>query len=171
MRRWPRCGPQRARIAFLAGAGVEHDAAAARLRMLAERWSIPVATTLRAKGVFPEDHELSLGVFGYAGSRHATNAILNSDLDCLIVLGSGFNERDTMHWTLRERPTAFMIHVNTDMDELTANGDLGHVVPGKLSRLPRSHARPRRRDRAGVAGKPGAPAPVGCRHQGRATAL
>lgn len=23
-----------------------------------------------------------------------------------------------------------MIHVNTDMDELTANGDLGHVVPG-----------------------------------------
>ena len=120
------------RIAFLAGAGVEHDTAAARLKMLAERWSIPVATTLRAKGVFPEDHELSLGVFGYAGSRHATNAILNSDLDCLIVLGSGFNERDTMHWTLRERerPTAFMIHVNTDMDELTANGDLGHVVPG-----------------------------------------
>jgi acetolactate synthase-1/2/3 large subunit len=119
-----------ARIAFLAGAGVEHDVAAARLRMLAERWSIPVATTLRAKGVFPEDHALSLGVFGYAGSRHATNAILNSDLDCLIVLGSGFNERDTMHWTLRERPTAFMIHVNTNMDELTANGDLGHVVPG-----------------------------------------
>ena len=119
-----------ARIAFLAGAGVEHDVAAARLRMLAERWSIPVATTLRAKGVFPEDHALSLGVFGYAGSRHATNAILNSGLDCLIVLGSGFNERDTMHWSLRERPTAFMIHVNTDMDELTANGDLGHVVPG-----------------------------------------
>jgi acetolactate synthase-1/2/3 large subunit len=118
------------RISFLAGAGVEHDVAAARLRMLAERWSIPVATTLRAKGVFPEDHALSLGVFGYAGSRHATNAILHSDLDCLIVLGSGFNERDTMHWTLRERPTALMIHVNTDMDELTANGDLGHVVPG-----------------------------------------
>jgi acetolactate synthase I/II/III large subunit len=118
------------RIAILAGAGVEHDTAAARLKMLAERWSIPVATTLRAKGVFPENHELSLGVFGYSGSRHAANAILDSDLDCLIVLGSGFNERDTMHWTLRERTKAFMIHVNTDMDELTANGDLGHVVPG-----------------------------------------
>src|SRR3954454_8263311 len=112
------------------GAGVEHDVAAARLRMLAERWSIPVATTLRAKGVFPEDHALSLGVFGYGGRRHATNAILNSDLDCLIVLGSGFNERDTMHWTLRERPACFMIHVNIDMDTLTANGGLGHVVPG-----------------------------------------
>ncbi|MEA2944895.1 MAG: acetolactate synthase large subunit [Alphaproteobacteria bacterium] len=118
------------RIAVLAGAGVEHDAAASRLKELAERWSIPVATTLRAKGVFPEDHELSLGVFGYAGTRHATAAILDGALDCLIVLGSGFNERDTMHWTVRERTKACIIHVNTDMDELTANGDLGHIVPG-----------------------------------------
>ena len=118
------------RIAVLAGAGVEHDAAAARLKEIAERWSIPVATTLRAKGVFPEDHPLSLGVFGYAGTRHATSAILGGELDCLLVLGSGFNERDTMHWTVRERSKAFMIHVNTDMEELTANGDLGHVVPG-----------------------------------------
>jgi acetolactate synthase I/II/III large subunit len=121
---------EKSRVAILAGAGVEHDATAARLRMLAERWSIPVATTLRAKGVFPEDHELSLGVFGYAGTRHATNAILGDELDCLIVLGSGLNERDTMHWTLRERSKVLMIHVNIDMDELTANGDLGHVVPG-----------------------------------------
>ena len=97
---------------------------------MAERWSIPAATTLRAKGVLPKDHALSLGVFGYAGTRHATDAILGGELDCLIVLGSGFNERDTMHWTVRERSKALMIHVNTDMDELTANGDLGHVVPG-----------------------------------------
>ena len=59
------------------------------------------------------------------------SAILGGELDCLLVLGSGFNERDTMHWTVRERTKAFMIHVNTDMDELTdAHGDLGHVVPG-----------------------------------------
>ena len=122
--------PVRKNVAFLAGAGVEHDAAAVRLLHLAERWSIPVATTLRAKGVFPEDHELSLGVFGYAGTRHATAAILGGELDCLVVLGSGFNERDTMHWSVRERSKALMVHVNTDMDELTANGDLGHVVAG-----------------------------------------
>ena len=106
------------------------SAATARLKELAERWSIPVATTLRAKGVFPEDHALSLGVFGYAGTRHATEAILKGELDCLVVLGSGFNERDTMHWTVRERMKAFMIHVNTDMDELTTHGNVGHVVPG-----------------------------------------
>jgi acetolactate synthase I/II/III large subunit len=141
--------PQRnmSRVAFLVGAGVEHDAAAACLKMLAERWSIPIATTLRAKGVFPEDHPLSLGVFGYAGTRHATNAILGDELECLVVLGSGLNERDTMHWSVRERTKALMIHVNTDMDELTANGDLGHVVPGSCHAfLDLMH------DRAGVIG-------------------
>jgi acetolactate synthase-1/2/3 large subunit len=124
-----RSGP---RIAFFAGAGVEHDNAADALKAVAERWTIPVATTLRAKGVFPEDHELSLGVFGYAGTRHATAAVLGDPPDVLIVLGSGFNERDTMHWTLRGRSPGrtAVIQVNTDMDELTKHGIPAHVVPG-----------------------------------------
>ncbi len=120
------------KIAFLVGAGVEHGDAAALLKAIAERWSIPVATTLRAKGVFPEDHELSLGVFGYAGTRHATGAILGDPPDVLIVLGSGFNERDTMHWTLRGRTAGktLIIHVNTDMETLTTHGTPSHVVLG-----------------------------------------
>jgi acetolactate synthase I/II/III large subunit len=120
------------KIAILAGAGIEHESASAALKAVAERWSIPVATTLRAKGVFPEDHELSLGVFGYAGTRHATAAILDDPADVLIVLGSGFNERDTMHWTLRGRTAGktIIIHVNTDMDELTTHSIPAHVVPG-----------------------------------------
>jgi len=118
------------RIAFFVGAGVEHDNASAVLKDVAERWSIPVATTLRAKGVFPENHDLSLGVFGYAGTRHATRAILGDDLDVLVVLGSGLNQRDTMHWTLRDQPKTLMIHVNTDMDELTAHAEADHIVPG-----------------------------------------
>lgn len=117
------------RVAILAGAGVEHDGAADALRTVAERFSIPVATTLRAKGVLPEDHPLSLGVFGYAGTRHATAALLGGDLEILLVVGSGLNERDTMHWTLRDRSGAQLIHVNTDMQEMTAGGDAAHVVP------------------------------------------
>jgi acetolactate synthase I/II/III large subunit len=123
-------GAPRVRIAFLVGAGVEHDQAAARLRDIAERWSIPVATTLRAKGALPEDHDLSLGVFGYAGTRHATAAVLDEALDVLIVLGSGLNERDSMHWTLRQRSKAMLLQVNTDMDELTTHGDAGRMVLG-----------------------------------------
>ncbi len=121
---------RRIRIAFLVGAGVEHDQAAARLRAIAERWSIPVATTLRAKGVLPEDHALSLGVFGYSGTRHATSAILDDALDVLLVLGSGLNERDSMHWTMRERSRALMLQVNTNMDELTMHGTAGQAVLG-----------------------------------------
>jgi acetolactate synthase I/II/III large subunit len=54
-----RNGPK---IAVLAGAGVKHDDAAALLKAVAERWSIPVATTLRAKGVFPEDQRCADGL-------------------------------------------------------------------------------------------------------------
>ncbi len=93
-------------IAILAGAGVEHSNAAAALKEFAELWRIPVATTLRGKGVFAEDHPLSLGVFGYAGTHHARAALTDPSLDLLIVLGSGLNERDTMHWALQLKPDA-----------------------------------------------------------------
>jgi acetolactate synthase I/II/III large subunit len=68
-----------------------------------------VATTLRAKGVFPEDHPLSLGVFGYAGTHHARTALRDTDLDLLIILGSGLNERDTMHWSLELKPDSTIL--------------------------------------------------------------
>jgi len=94
------------KIAILAGAGVEHSNAAEALKEFAELWDIPVATTLRGKGVFPEDHPLSLGVFGYAGTHHARAALTDPSLDLLIILGSGLNERDTMHWALQVTPNA-----------------------------------------------------------------
>lgn len=93
--------PAPSRIAILAGAGIEHSNSSEALLQFSEKWNIPVATTLRAKGVFPEDHPLSLGVFGYAGTLHSKKALLDEAPDLLIVLGSGLNERDTMHWTLR----------------------------------------------------------------------
>ena len=77
-------------VAAASAIAIQGSAFAADARQgkaIAERWSIPVATTLRAKGVFPEDHELSLGVFGYAGTRHATAAILQDPADVLIVTG------------------------------------------------------------------------------------
>ncbi|WP_292529065.1 thiamine pyrophosphate-binding protein [Methylocystis sp.] len=94
------------KIAILAGAGVEHSQAASALKEFAELWRIPVATTLRGKGVFPEDHPLSLGVFGYAGTHHSRAALMDPSLDLLIILGSGLNERDTMHWALQVKPNA-----------------------------------------------------------------
>jgi len=48
----------------------------------------------------------------------------------LLILGSGLNERDSMHWTLRQSSKALMIHVNSDMQELTSQSEPGHVVLG-----------------------------------------
>jgi acetolactate synthase-1/2/3 large subunit len=98
-----------AKIAILAGAGVEHGDGALALRRFAESWGIPVATTLRAKGTFPEDHPLALGVFGYAGTHHARIALTDTPPDLLIVLGSGLNERDTMQWSLKLAPGSVIL--------------------------------------------------------------
>lgn len=108
---WERIARSR-RIAIYAGAGVEHSEASELLRKLAEAFDIPVATTLRAKGVFPEDHPLSLGVFGYAGTRHSAEAFLAGGMELLIVLGSSLNERDSMHWSAKLSPANGMIQVN-----------------------------------------------------------
>ena len=105
------------KIAILAGNGAVRSGAAEDLKKVSEAFHIPVATTLRAKGIFPEDHPLSLGVFGYGGTRHSTLAItpqydplfsspMGAGLtaadfraDLLLILGSGLNQRDTMFWS------------------------------------------------------------------------
>jgi acetolactate synthase I/II/III large subunit len=104
------------KIAVLAGIGSETCAASKGLLKFAEAFQVPVATTLRAKGVFPEDHQLSLGVFGYAGTKHASTAILSDDLELLMVLGSGLNERDSMHWSpkLGSRRGIFQVDVTLE---------------------------------------------------------
>ncbi len=115
------------RIAVLAGAGIEHAGASAALLKFAEAWDIPVATTLRAKGVFPEDHPLALGVFGYAGTHHSRIALLDSPPDLLLVLGSGLNQRDTMFWTLRLSP-AHAICVNLESLPMASHITASSVV-------------------------------------------
>ncbi|WP_353428046.1 hypothetical protein [Enterobacter hormaechei] len=37
----------------------------------AETYGFPVATTSSAKGLFPDDHPLSLGVYDYSGNPRA----------------------------------------------------------------------------------------------------
>jgi acetolactate synthase-1/2/3 large subunit len=127
------------KIAILAGYGVVRSGAEQELRLFAERYAIPVATTLKAKGALPEDHPLSLGVFGYAGTRHATEVLLSGACEVLIVLGSGLNQRDTMFWDRRLRPARALIQVDdraevfgrTYPTEVAIHGDCRSV----LSRL------------------------------------
>ena len=134
------------KIIILAGAGVEKSGAGDLLRQFAEEFQIPVATTLRAKGVFPEDHPLSLGVFGYAGHRQAIEAILADEVEVLLVLGSGLNQRDTLYWDKKMLPRRALIHVDLDptvpgrtfQTEVPVVGDCGEVLACLQEASPKS---------------------------------
>jgi len=138
----PRQAPSR--IVVLAGAGVEKSRANSDLLAFAERFEIPVATTLRAKGVFPEDHRLSLGIFGYAGHRHAIETILSGEIEVLLVLGSGLSQRDTLFWDRKMLPRRALIHVDLDPkvigrtwhSEVPLVGDCGQVLRYLLEAKP-----------------------------------
>ena len=136
---WARVAPGRDfdkradKIAILAGNGAESFDGSKALLKFAETFRIPVATTLKAKGVFPEDHQLSLGVFGYAGTRHASTAILSKDLELLMVLGSSLNERDTMHWNSRLVPQRGLFQVDLAPESISAVYGGGITVIGDVS--------------------------------------
>lgn len=101
-------------VVILAGPGVEHADATEHLHAVAERFDIPVATTLSGKGAIDERHPLSLGVFGYGGSRTAIDAIRDDAVEVLIVIGSGLSQRDTMQWDPRMLPSQALAHVEID---------------------------------------------------------
>jgi acetolactate synthase-1/2/3 large subunit len=96
------------------GGGVLKARAASALRELAELTGIPVVTTLMARGAFPDDHPLCLGMPGMHGTAAAVTAMQKSDL--LIALGSRFDDRVTGRVN-SFAPHAKIIHVDIDPAE------------------------------------------------------
>jgi acetolactate synthase I/II/III large subunit len=82
---------------------------------------IPVATTPKAKGVFPEDHVLSLGVFGLAGSPQADAMLLSEDTDLLFAVGTSFGEASTHAWDPRLMKGKQLLQVDVDPREIGKN--------------------------------------------------
>ncbi|MFB7868045.1 thiamine pyrophosphate-binding protein [Streptomyces sp. NPDC056069] len=85
----------------LAGQGAKLSGAGRSLVRFAEALSWPVATTLKGKSAFPEDHALSAGVFGFGGTARAHAAVLADDVDTLLVVGSALGELATHGWEPR----------------------------------------------------------------------
>lgn len=79
------------RPVILAGQGCMIARADKELMYLAETLQCPVTSTLLGKGVFPETHELSLGMLGMHGTAYANKAMVECDL--LINVGSRFDDR------------------------------------------------------------------------------
>ena len=96
------------------GGGILKARAAEALRELAELTQIHVVTTLMARGAFPDDHPLCLGMPGMHGNATAVTALQKSDL--LITLGARFDDRITGKVSAFA-PEAKVIHVDIDPAE------------------------------------------------------
>lgn len=97
-----------------AGGGILKARAAEALRELVELVDAHVVTTLMARGAFPDDHPLCLGMPGMHGNATAITSMQQSDL--LVALGSRFDDRITGKVD-GFAPEAKIIHVDIDPAE------------------------------------------------------
>ena len=100
------------------GGGSISSAAHQAIQILAERFRIPVTTTLMGKGAFDERHPLALGMLGMHGTAYANFAVTECDL--LIAAGARFDDRVTGRLD-SFAPRAQVIHIDIDAAEVGKN--------------------------------------------------
>ena len=104
---------------IFAGNGATLSEASAELLQVAEQLGAPVATTLMAKGIFPEDHRLSLGMTGIWGTRVANETARGADV--ILAVGTGFGEADCSSWNPQYTfaiPPTKLIQIDIDPQEI-----------------------------------------------------
>ena len=108
-----RCAPLLAAesVAIWLGFGARH--AASPIRALAERLGAPVICSPRAKGIFPEDHPLFVGVTGIGGHPSVAAYMQSHRPSRILVLGSRLGEPTSL-WDPALVPEHGFIHVDTD---------------------------------------------------------
>ena len=100
------------------GGGVISSGAHEILAAIANRYQIPVTTTLMGKGAFDERDPLSVGRLGMHGTAYANFAVTECDL--LIAIGARFDDRVTGKLDTFA-PKAKVIHFEIDPAEINKN--------------------------------------------------
>jgi acetolactate synthase-1/2/3 large subunit len=104
-------------------------------------------TTPKAKGIFPESHPLSLGVFGYGG-HPSTTQYLKEGVDVLLTVGSSLGDVATDGWSSLLAPTKCFIQIDADAMQIGRNYAVTHGLVGNAGPLLRritERLRPRAR--------------------------
>jgi len=104
---------------IFAGNGVTQSEASDELREVAELLGAPVATTLMAKGVFPENHPLSVGMTGIWGTRVANDLARGADV--ILAVGTTFGEADCSSWNPNYTfsiPPSELVQIDIDPQEI-----------------------------------------------------
>lgn len=108
---------------ILAGGGVNYADANKELIAFAERYRLPVVSTLLGLGTMPVQHELSLGMGGMHGS-YASNMAL-TDADYIINIGARFDDR------LTGNPSTFAVHATVAHIDIDP-AEIGKVVKTQI---------------------------------------
>ncbi len=103
---------------IVAGGGVTSSGARAELIALAEKLSIPVATALNAKAMFPSQHPLAVGVPGVY-SRASSNKVL-AEADLVFYIGSHTGSQVSGYYKV-PKPGTPTIQLNIEAAEIGRN--------------------------------------------------
>ncbi len=103
---------------IVAGGGVAWSKAGAEVVALAEKLSIPVATSLNAKGSILDAHPLSVGVVGTYSRTCANRAVGEADL--VFFIGSHTGGQVTARWQVPRSGTR-VIQLDIDAREIGRN--------------------------------------------------
>jgi acetolactate synthase I/II/III large subunit len=117
------------RPVIYAGGGLVRADAGDELHDFATRLGLPVVTTLMARGVFPDTHELAVGMPGMHGHYAAVKAFQETDL--LVTLGARFDDRVTGDLG-SFAPHARVIHVDVDPAEIGKNRTVDIPIVGDV---------------------------------------
>ena len=114
------------------GGGVLNGEATTELLELAEAGSLPVVTTLMAKGSFPETHPLWYGHPGMHGAKYSNWGLNKADL--IVCAGARFDDRVTGKLAAFA-PGAKVVHLDVDAAEVgkLRHADIPVVGPLRLA--------------------------------------
>lgn len=133
---------------ILAGGGVISSQASDELQILANRFGIPVTTTLLGIGTIPSDNPLNLGMIGMHGTIAANHAVHTCDL--LIAIGTRFSDRSCGTGGLFA-PHAAVIQIDIDPNEIGKNRNVDLPLIGDAKRILQEIIRKTRRLRTTIA--------------------
>ena len=130
------------RPVIVAGGGITASDARAELVELAEKLSIPVATSMNGKENIADNHPLSVGNVGTYGRRAANQIVEEADL--VFFAGSRAGGLTTNNWKL-PRPGTPTIQLDINAEELGRSypAKVGLLGDAKLTLRQMIHASPR----------------------------
>ena len=114
---------------ILAGGGTIISSAFAELQAVAEMLGMPVVTTFKGKGAFPENHPLSMGPIGMHGHAEANKIMVEAD--CVLAVGTRFSDRSVGTVEDFEKRLK-IIHIDVDPAEIGKNQTANVAVVGDV---------------------------------------